>query len=128
WRARRETSLTAGRRARRTGGAAETRNLFAQRRQLRQQLLVTRLLGRRLLADERDRAARLEHRALDVVERGEALAVGGGGQLGQRDQLLPAVREQDPAAVDQDVGVALDQAVDLLVVVQEAHHQRIDPE
>src|SRR5919106_1279124 len=73
-----------------------------------QELLVAERLLRRLARHERDHAARLEDRTVDLLQRGEALPVRGGIELGPGDEL-PAQRGlPDPAVLDEHAGVALD--------------------
>src|SRR5438128_2176659 len=92
------------------------------------ELAVAHRLGPRLLADERDRPARLEDRAVHLVERREALLVRRRLELGERDQLGLQALQADLPVLDEDVRLALDQAVQPLVAVEEADHERVRPE
>src|SRR5207247_4660690 len=71
------------------------------------ELAVAHRLGPRLLADERDRPARLEDRAVPLFERREALLVRRRLELGKRDQLGLQAIEADLPVLDEDVRLAL---------------------
>src|SRR5581483_6103922 len=91
-------------------------------------LLVAERLGSGSPREERDAAAGLEHGALDLVERREALLVRRRLELGQRDELPPEAIGTDPAVLDQHVGLALDEPVEPLVAVEEPDDQIVDDE
>src|SRR5262245_13662781 len=66
-----------------------------------QQLLVAHLGWRRLLADEGDRPAGFQDRALHIVQVAKPLPMRHGLQLGFGDQLALEVFVQQPSFLDQ---------------------------
>lgn len=65
------------------------------------QLLMPRRLDGGGLAHEADRSARLEDRAIDLGEGGEALPVRGGLQLRRGEELVPQALGLDLAVLDE---------------------------
>ncbi len=90
--------------------------------------LVPRRFHRRLLGEEGDGASRIEHRAIDLVERREALLVRGRFEIVDRDQLVSQPVGQERAVLDEDVGVPLDEPIQLLMSVEKPDDDGVDRE
>src|SRR6266536_3350481 len=71
------------------GSCVELRDPGLQLVEAPQHLLMAHGFSRRLLREERDAAAGIEDRPVDVLERCKALLVSSSLQLGKRDQLTP---------------------------------------
>src|SRR5690348_5042442 len=82
--------------------SSERRDLRGQLIQPCQQLPVALDVRGRLAREERDAPSRVEHGAVDVVERREPLLVRRRFELESRDQLAPQGRLVDDAVVEED--------------------------
>src|SRR3989442_15986050 len=83
-------------------------------------------LGRRLLREEANAAAGFQNRALDLVERREALLVGRSFERRDGDQLTLQPLGLNLTVFDQHVGITLDQSLEAVVGVEIPHYAVVD--
>src|SRR5579871_413210 len=89
---------------------------------------MTSILDGWLLREKRDRPSRIENRFVDFVERRKALLVRRGLELAAGDELVLQPVHANGAVLNQDVGVAFDDAVESFVSVEKPDDDVVDGE
>src|SRR5260370_18597910 len=84
------------------------------------------IFGVRFLCYERERSAWLQNALTHFRKRLESLLARGSGQLFLRYQLSLELFHVHFPIFNQDVGSALDQLIDLAVIVQKSHYEIVD--
>src|SRR5262249_60371331 len=90
--------------------------------------LVTGSLRSRFFAEKGNCPPRFKHSALDFHQRGEPLLMCRRLQFRQGDEFLLQPIHSNLPVLDQDVSVALDQLIELLVAVEKAYDEIVHDE